>query len=49
MFTLARNAFNGSEFAGACFSPDGSTLFVNLQSPGITVAITGPFLAGAGS
>ena len=49
MFTLARNAFNGSEFAGACFSPDGSTLFANLQSPGITVAISGPFLGDTGS
>jgi len=49
LFTLARNSFNDSEFAGACFSPDGSTLFVNLQSPGITVAITGPFFAGIDS
>ena len=46
MFTLARNALNGSEFAGACFSPDGSVLFANIQSPGITVAITGPFVRG---
>ena len=36
-------------FAGACFSPDGSTLFANLQSPGITVAISGPFLGDTGS
>ena len=27
----------------ATFSPDGSTLFVNLQSPGLTFAITGPW------
>jgi uncharacterized protein len=32
-----------SELAGACFSPDGSTLFVNIQSPGTTLAITGPW------
>ena len=32
-----------SEFAGACFSPDGKTLFVNSQGPGITFAITGPW------
>jgi secreted PhoX family phosphatase len=32
-----------SELAGACFSPDGSTLFVNIQSPGVSVAITGPW------
>jgi hypothetical protein len=42
-YELARNAFNESEFAGAAFSPDGSTLFVNIQSPGITLAITGPW------
>lgn len=40
---FARNAFSGSEFAGANFSPDGKTLFVNIQAPGITYAITGPF------
>ncbi len=34
------------EFAGACFSPDGAWLFVNLQSVGVTFAITGPFAAG---
>lgn len=43
VYKIARNAFNSSEFAGACFSPDGSTLFVNMQSPGITFAITGPW------
>lgn len=32
-----------SELAGPCFSPDGSTLFVNIQNPGVTVAITGPW------
>lgn len=33
-----------SELAGACFSPDGSTLFVNIQNhPGQTLAITGPW------
>lgn len=30
-----------SEFAGATFSPDGTWLFVNIQVPGITCAITG--------
>ena len=38
--------FSGSEFAGAIFSPDGRWLFVNVQSPGITFAITGPWEAG---
>ena len=38
--------FSGSEFAGACYSPDGKWLFANIQSPGITVAITGPWEDG---
>lgn len=44
------NGFNqdyrGSEFAGACYSPDGKWFFVNIQSPGITFAITGPWGSG---
>jgi secreted PhoX family phosphatase len=32
-----------SEYAGATFSPDGNWLFVNLQIPGATYAITGPW------
>jgi len=35
--------FRGSEWSGASFSPDGRWLFVNLQSPGISFAITGPW------
>jgi uncharacterized protein len=31
-----------TEFAGLCFAPDGKTMFVNLQDPGRTVAISGP-------
>jgi secreted PhoX family phosphatase len=34
------------EFAGATFSPDGQTLFVNMQRPGITYAIWGPWQDG---
>lgn len=40
---FARNALSGSELAGVCFSPDGSTMFVNIQGNGLTLAITGPF------
>lgn len=32
-----------TEPAGACFSPDGRVLFVNLYSPTKTLAITGPW------
>jgi secreted PhoX family phosphatase len=35
------------EFAGATFSPDGQTLFVNIQRPGITFAIWGDWSRGA--
>ena len=31
------------EFAGATFSPDGETLFVNIQAAGMTFAIWGPW------
>jgi secreted PhoX family phosphatase len=34
-----------TEWAGACFSPDGKWLFVNLYRPAKTVAITGPWMA----
>jgi len=39
--------FAGSEFAGACYSPNGQWLFVSVQSPGISFAITGPWEQGA--
>ena len=41
--TFADNSYSSSELAGACFSPDGSTLFVNIQKNGQTLAITGPW------
>ena len=45
VYPIARNTTSNSEFAGCCFSPDGSTLFVNVQRPGLTLAITGPWPA----
>jgi secreted PhoX family phosphatase len=39
--------FRGSEWAGACYSPDGKWLFANMQNPGMSVAITGPWKSGA--
>lgn len=32
-----------SETAGICFAPDGKTMFLNVYSPAMTLAITGPF------
>ncbi len=47
IFDLAQNLMAGrmnDEFAGATFSADGSTLFVNIQaSNGLTFAIRGPW------
>ena len=50
-FTFAVNVLNASEFAGACFSPDGEILFVNLfgdgtAGSGMTCAIWGPWQRG---
>lgn len=42
-FPFAFNAFNDVEFAGATFSPSGQTLFANIQEPGLTLAIWGPW------
>ena len=43
LYKFGKNSLNDSEFAGVTFSPDGTTLFVNIQSPGLALAITGPF------
>jgi len=42
-YPLADNAYSDSELAGVCFSPDGDIMFVNIQDPGMTLAITGPW------
>ena len=44
LYNLANNRIHG-EFAGVCFTPDGSTLLVNLQTVGLTIAVTGPWKA----
>ena len=41
-FPLARLLWQ-TELAGACFSPDGQTMFVNIFSPTTTIAIRGPW------
>jgi secreted PhoX family phosphatase len=43
IYKFGRNAVSDSELAGATFSPDGTTLFVNIQHDGLTLAITGPW------
>ena len=40
-YEIASNRYSKSEVTGVCFSPDGGTLFLNIQYPGITLAITG--------
>ena len=50
VFDFARNLADTREFAGVCFSPDGETLFVNIQGtlrPSATYAIGGPWRRGA--
>ena len=43
-YVIAKNiGYRGSEFAGPVFSPSGNTLFINIQTPGVTLAITGPW------
>ena len=49
LFDFCLNAYpgaTGDEFAGATFSPDTQTLFVNLQATGVTFAIWGPWQRG---
>jgi secreted PhoX family phosphatase len=43
LWAFAKNAMGDNEFAGANFSPDGKTLFVSVQNPSTTFAITGPW------
>ena len=44
VFPFGCNAVGDREFPGATFSPDGRTLFVNMQNgPGLTYAIWGPW------
>ena len=54
LFNVAKNVLNNTEFAGACFSPDGRILFVNIMGStidagpvqGRTLAIRGPWENG---
>ena len=40
-------SFRGAEFAGATFSPDGRLLFFNIQVPGVSFVVSGPFGSGS--
>lgn len=40
------NDYRAEEWAGACFDADGEVLFVNIQLPGISFAIWGPWERG---
>ena len=42
-YKLARIATEVSEPSGACFSPDGTTMFLNNLPAGLTFAVTGPW------
>jgi secreted PhoX family phosphatase len=44
--SVAPGDYRGREFAGACFDPKDNVMFVNMQSPGITYAIWGPWAKG---
>ncbi len=43
VYELASNGLGIGELAGCCFSPDGGTMFLSIQEPGITFAVWGPF------
>jgi hypothetical protein len=47
IYRFAHNPMDESEFTGVCFSPDGSTMFVNYLDVGITFAVTGPWKKGS--
>ncbi len=42
-FAKTGSEVEGGEFCGPVFSEDGRTLFLNLQGPGLTFAVRGPF------
>lgn len=46
LFRVAENRINDSEFCGGCFSHNGRFMFVNIQSPGITLVIEGLWRKG---
>ena len=43
LYPVAHVPYGNSELAGACFDTTGTLLFVNIQHPGTTLVITGPW------
>ena len=43
---IAAGDYRNNEFAGVCFSPRGDRMFVNVQTPGVTFEIRGPWERG---
>ncbi len=43
---IASHDYRAEEWAGCCFDANGEVLFVNIQTPGITFAIWGPWERG---
>lgn len=46
LFRVAENVINTGEFCGGCFSHNGRFMFVNMQNPGLTLVIEGPWRKG---
>jgi hypothetical protein len=49
LYPVAAYRANDAELTGATFAPDATTLFVNAQQAGLTLAISGPWTARAGA
>ena len=43
---IAPGDYRSREWAGACFDPFGKYLYVNIQTPGVTFVISGPWTRG---
>jgi secreted PhoX family phosphatase len=46
-WTVRPGDYRRQEFTGACFGPRGDVLFVNIQVPGVTFAVAGPWERGS--
>lgn len=46
LFDFCENLHGDAEFTGACFSADGKSMFFNIQTPGRTYEVRGPWAQG---